>query len=90
MPQKTDVIPVEILLGDGNAEVERSMAMRLAAGDYNAVVLTTSASVRIKCNQDEETIEKAFKTCEKLAIQAVKDYHPLMEKTLRKLVVGRS
>lgn len=88
MPTKTKIVPTEILLGDGNAETGRGVSMRLAAGEYNAFVLGTTANVTIRCNQDDETISQALHTCVSLAQQAVKEYQPVMQKVLNKLVAG--
>lgn len=90
VPTKTEFVATDILLGDGNAEVGRGISMRMAGGDFNAIVLGTTAEVKIRCNQDDDTIQQAFNTCIKLANQAIKDYEPKMKRVLENLVKERS
>lgn len=86
LPTKTKFAATDILLGDGNAEAGRDVYMKLSEGDYNAFTLGTTASVRIRCNQDDDTIKSALRTCGKLAQDAVRDYQPTIERVLKQLV----
>jgi hypothetical protein len=90
MPTKTEIVPTDILLGDGNAEAGREFSMRIAGGDYNAVVLSTTASVKIRCNQDDESIDHALKACEKIIKKTIADYKPKMQAMLEELVTESS
>lgn len=89
VPTKTTIVPTEILLGDGNAEAWREFEMMIKGGDYNAIALGTTAGVRIRCNQDDETIGQALVTCQKLAKEAIKKYEPKMKTILEELVRER-
>jgi len=86
MPTKTEIVATDILLGDGNAEAGREFSMRVAGGDYNAVVLGTTASVKIRCNQDDESIILALKSCERIIKKTIAEYKPKMQAMLRDLV----
>jgi hypothetical protein len=90
MPTKSEIVPTDILLGDGNAEAGREFSMRIAGGNYNAIVLGTTASVKIRCNQDDESINHALKACEKIIKKSISEYKPRMQAMLDDLVKERA
>ena len=86
MKRVKDVVETDTLLGDEKAGVDRNFFLTVKGGQYNDISVGASATVRLTCNQDDETINKALDTAEALAQEAIKRYHPYMEKLTRQLV----
>lgn len=80
--QFRDVLQTEALLGDGNAEAGRDVHLSIKGGEYDTVMMGSTARVRIRCNQDNETIMKAIETAEKLCEKAIKKYYPAMKEAV--------
>jgi len=68
--QSTAVVTVDVLLGDGNANVTRSRGVRHAL-PYSEFAVDGLCSVSVRCNQDEETILAASAACIRLAEQVM-------------------
>jgi len=86
MKRLKDTVPTEDLGEEGAAEVARNFNLTVKGGQYNDVSVGASATVRVRCAQDDETINKALETTEALAEAAIKKYYPQMDKVVQKLL----
>lgn len=83
--QFKDILQTEVLLGDGKAEAGRDIHLSIKGGEYDAVMMGSTARVRITCNQDNDTILKAMETAEKLCEKAIKKYYPSMKEAVQQI-----
>lgn len=87
-PDRVSLEPVEVYLGDGNAEVGFTRTLRLAGGDYNAVVIGASVHVGLRCNQDDITVRAALSKARQIADAAVGKDMETMQRRLDSLVAS--
>ena len=71
----------DVLLGDGNARVERNRFAKHALG-YGEFAISGSCTVSIRCNQDDRTIVEACKKAGQIADQVMKQDDAKMLKIL--------
>jgi len=77
--QKTDV-----LLGDGNATVERTRYAKHGVG-YGAFAISGSCTVSLRCNQDDKTIMEAIEKAGFIADQVMKKDNAAMSRIADKM-----
>lgn len=77
--RKTKTVPVDVLLGDGQAVVGHSMNYGRAF-DYGSFKFGGSVHVSLHCNQDPETVKEGLRTSLKLCKLDVKrELMPLVD-----------
>ena len=77
--EKTDV-----LLGDGNAMVERTRYAKHGVG-YGAFAISGSCTVSLRCNQDDKTILAAIEKAGFIANQVMKKDNAEMSRIADKM-----
>mgnify|MGYP001815552730 CR=1 FL=1 len=82
--KRAKLIEVDVVLGDGNAEVGWTMPIRIAS-KYSRVSVGGTAHVFLHCNQDEKTIKDALECCRRICGDEIREAYEGMKPLLVQL-----
>lgn len=80
--KKDELVPVDVLLGDGEAKVGRDRRISHAL-PYSTFTISGSCWVEIHCNQDEATIQRAIAACRQIADEEMRKDENKMSRILK-------
>lgn len=58
--------PSELVVGDGNTTISKGRTIRLAVPDSYGTSISSHCSVTLTCNQDDKTILKTARLCNRI------------------------